>query len=763
MPMGTTTQSPVSRYSAGSIWRRWDLHVHTPDTAREDQYDGWDSFVEALRAEKEVVVVGATDYLSITNYEKLLAIKESGGLGNIELLIPNIEFRIAPPTKKGHAINLHLLVDPSQPDHIERTKSALSRLAITYQGQHFSCVPDELRSLGGKYDSSLVSEKEKYSEGVNQFKIDLSVFRDWRIKEKWLSDNSLIAVSGGDDGPSGLKDDGWAAVREELWRWADIIFSGNPNNRDFWLATKNAGTVEKAKKLGAPKPCIHGSDAHSLASLFRPDEQRYCWIKSDPTFEGLRQTLYEPEERVYIGQQCPKYYDSSRVISKIQLTGGLFPAFQSLPIDLNPGLVAIIGPKGSGKSALADLIAYAGDAYPVDDKTNFLHRAKDYVSGLQIQLSWVDGKSNKAEIGTSQKSLQLCRYLSQSFVERLCSDDYRGAHLTKEIEGVIFGHLDPTDTLNASSFAELRELRTRDASRDRISIAAKIKSLIGEDEQLRLAIKTIPEKKKRIEELDKEQKGLEKQLPEARTESEAQAQVKAADLRQHLMTLQAVVGTHKQNLLHIEQLENKLARFRADFAEFRSDFLTSVQNVGIVAGVVDVELTVKGEDAIVEKKSETQASIERKEGKVPGFTEPTIAGITEEIEKTENAVALDQARRTQTQQLQKRIAAILQEIQRLQAEVLQLEGPTTTRLNALRTERLGAYEAFFKSWRKEQEILADLYKPVQGKLSKGDKEEQQLDFYIKWDVDLDGWTAETRCSTHEKLIHLVVPYSYAKQ
>ena len=72
--------------------------------------------------------------------------------------------------------------------------------------------------------------------------------------------------------------------------------------------------------------------------------------------------LYEPEERVYIGEQCPQFYDTSRVVSRVQLTGGLFPAFQGQPIDLNPGLIAIIGPKGSGKSALADLLAYSGGA-----------------------------------------------------------------------------------------------------------------------------------------------------------------------------------------------------------------------------------------------------------------------------------------------------------------------------------------------------------------------------------------------------------------
>ena len=417
----------------------------------------------------------------------------------------------------------------------------------------------------------------------------------------------------------------------------------------------------------------------------------------------------------------------------------MFPAFQTQPIELNPGLVAIIGPKGSGKSALADLISYAGEAYPVGDKTTFLHRAKDYVQGLHIELLWADNKVSGATVGEDRKDQKLVRYLSQSFVERLCSEDYGGAHLTKEIEGVIFGHLDPTDALNASSFADLRELRTRDTARERISISAKIKSLIAEDEKLRQSIKTLPEKKKRIEELDKEQKGLEKQLPVARTESEAQAQLKVADLRGQLLRLQTVVGAHKQNLLHIEQLENSLARFKAEFDEFRSDFLASVQSVGIAPGIVDLELTVKGEAAIADKKAQTRVLIDMKEGRTAGATEPTIAGITDEITKTESAVVADQARKTQTQQLQKRIASILQEIHRLQNEIIELEGPTTKRLTALRAERLGAYEASFKSWQKEQKILAELYKPVQGKLSAGDREEQQLDFYIKWDVNLDGW------------------------
>lgn len=53
------------------------------------------------------------------------------------------------------------------------------------------------------------------------------------------------------------------------------------------------------------KPCICGSDAHSLDSLCVFPNGLSCWIKAEPTFEGLMQVLYEPEERVKIQQSIP--------------------------------------------------------------------------------------------------------------------------------------------------------------------------------------------------------------------------------------------------------------------------------------------------------------------------------------------------------------------------------------------------------------------------------------------------------------------------
>ena len=41
-------------YERGSEWRRWDLHIHTPGTLKNDQYEGktieekWDNFYDTI-------------------------------------------------------------------------------------------------------------------------------------------------------------------------------------------------------------------------------------------------------------------------------------------------------------------------------------------------------------------------------------------------------------------------------------------------------------------------------------------------------------------------------------------------------------------------------------------------------------------------------------------------------------------------------------------------------------------------------------------
>ena len=86
------------------------------------------------------------------------------------------------------------------------------------------------------------------------------------------------------------------------------------------------------------------------------------------TFEGLKQILAEPERVSY---DVPEILERIRknpykFIKGLQInrtSTATMPEkwFDNIDIPLNPGLVAVIGNKGSGKSALTDIVALCAD------------------------------------------------------------------------------------------------------------------------------------------------------------------------------------------------------------------------------------------------------------------------------------------------------------------------------------------------------------------------------------------------------------------
>lgn len=138
---------------------------------------------------------------------------------------------------------------------------------------------------------------------------------------------------------------------------------------------------------GGIKPCLHGSDAHKLDDVLQPPQDRFCWIRADLTFTGLKQTLIEPDLRVAIGPQPPSGPSPRECIRSVQVTGA--PWLETASIELNDGLVAIVGPKGSGKTALADVIARAAGA-SIQDQSSFLLKAKRHLGDAVATLHWAD-------------------------------------------------------------------------------------------------------------------------------------------------------------------------------------------------------------------------------------------------------------------------------------------------------------------------------------------------------------------------------------
>ena len=78
-----------------------------------------------------------------------------------------------------------------------------------------------------------------------------------------------------------------------------------------------------------------------------PDGKRYCWLKGSPTFDALRQACISPE-RAYVGETPPSGALPSQVISTFAIEGASWAATPKLP--LNPGLITIVGARGSGKA-----------------------------------------------------------------------------------------------------------------------------------------------------------------------------------------------------------------------------------------------------------------------------------------------------------------------------------------------------------------------------------------------------------------------------
>lgn len=380
----------MSDYPRGSEWRKWDLHIHSPASVLNNvQFTGatdeerWNNFFAKLRSITGFSVIGITDYFSIDGYKKVVA---EAALTNFDLILPNVELRILPVTDSDKAINLHVIFNPSIVNELD--SKFFSSLEFTYSGEVYKCVRADLIKLGRKYknDTSL-SEDLAYKAGVEQFKVTTDGLRKI-LQDKVLAENSIILVSNSNvDGNSGIQHSSLASTREEIYRLAHLIFSGNPSDRIYFLGQGTDNEDEVKRKYGGLKPCVHGSDSHNLENICKPCakrsetghdctapdspcDMRFCWIKADSTFEGLKQIIYEPEERVRIQDHNP-YEDRSKVyFNSIKLSGSTNFILPDFELPLNRELVAIIGGRGSGKSALLDTFAFLNEEHLKVDRND---------------------------------------------------------------------------------------------------------------------------------------------------------------------------------------------------------------------------------------------------------------------------------------------------------------------------------------------------------------------------------------------------------
>lgn len=758
----------MSMNPRGSLWHRWDPHIHTPDTLLSNHFSGdnpWEDFIKLVEeSTPTIAALGITDYYTVDAYEKVLEFKKSGRLPKVGLVFPNVELRLDIATSKDSGVNAHLLVSPEKPDHIDELKRFLNNLTFNIGADTFRCSNADLIRLGKFHDKAVKDDRKALETGANQFKVNFNQLQKEITGSAWAQSNILLCVSGNtNDGTSGLQnpDASFAALRVEIERCSHIIFASSANQRSFWLGHGAATKAELLSKWDGCKPCLHGSDAHKQETVGVPNLERYSWIKGDLTFESLRQVCIEPESRVIIGKEPPAGAVPSCVIQDVEVSNASW--IETPKIQLNAGLVAVIGARGSGKTALADLIAAGGySLLPQLNERSFIKRARSLIEEEEVTLNWESGRPSTNKISAVDIEDILdhpkVQYLSQQFVDQLCSAEGITDELMSEIERVIFQAHPSAERMGAANFQELLAIRSDTAREERkfheqvIDDSSSELTLEREkrDNQPTIA-KLLAEKKLVIENNKKDRQALvtksddkeKRQIEIATALDNVRAALEQASRKnQALAALKSEAANLKGTSLpnHLAKLKEKHAETGLTGEQWNNFQLCFV---GDVDAVIDAEIA-KGALAVNKIKGAKQADLATPpqtksylKDDIP-LEEQGFNALTAELARLQALMGIDKVNSQKYIKLNDKIQKEEAELGKLQ-RALNASEQAKTRIEELRAQRKAAYQKVFEALLSEQKELITLYKPLMENLKGQSGTLGKLTFHVERTADIESW------------------------
>ena len=399
--------------SSGSEWHKWDLHIHSTAS------DGKGTPQEIVKKAKEIglSVIALTDHHSAKNIDE---IKKEGAKENITI-ISGIEFRTEYGRSSVHMIGLF----PEKYNGTKLDSKSLQDLILTPLG----LAEITIIAKGKEEDKSLTDDKA-FKVGIFKLQVDFKQAANLIHQYGGLvsvhagSKTNSIDLEMRNEGSSKKNVsiyDSLGPVKEDLFRngYIDICeIRHEKDSKDFYYTHFK-------------KPSIQASDAHCVNDI----GSKYTWIKADTTFEGLKQILNEPIDRVcfeeeptlfeYTKSNSTKFIDSV----KIEPVGGYLGQFGKWfdnQIPLNKELVAIIGNKGNGKSAIADIIALCCD-FQDQNYFSFLRKGKfrdgKLAKNFTATVTFASNISKTKNLDDSniKNTKALVKYLPQGYFEGICN------------------------------------------------------------------------------------------------------------------------------------------------------------------------------------------------------------------------------------------------------------------------------------------------------------------------------------------------------
>ena len=419
----------MENYKSGSRWRKWDLHLHTPKTKLNDQYkatngiDIWDTFCEKIEA-SDVSVFGITDYFSFENYTTFITKFSLKYPNSTKVFFPNIEFRIDSKNSSGDHIQIHVIFSNAKVT-TDKLDNFFTRLKL---------VSTDDENLTNKYCTETDLTGVTYEKAMVKIDDLCTLLKSNFTDQEYL----IVGVATGYGSLRPASGDGRGSeYAKEIDKMCHLFF-GNKDNVDFFL---NKVEGRSQYKL-SPKAVISGCDAHSFETLdeklghtiIKKDDKdqivdrcEITWVKANPTFEGLRQIIFEPEDRVSLQELIPDEKDLYRVIDKIVLSDD---NFTQTPIEFNPNLNVIIGSRSSGKTTLLNSIAKAID----DDEFSIRNKGLVLIKEPpKANVFWLDGtESNNKSV---KKGIT---YIPQNYINSLAEATEGNAPILAIAESALF-------------------------------------------------------------------------------------------------------------------------------------------------------------------------------------------------------------------------------------------------------------------------------------------------------------------------------------
>lgn len=408
--------------SYGSIWRKWDFHVHTPysilnnnygfnpfeltESDLETEFDEYVKKLFTLAVENNVAAIGITDYFMLEGYKRikekylsspskmLQCFPDDELRRKIEkiFIFPNIELRLENFVgRNANSVNYHVIFsnDITIQDIEE---NFLHQLTFNYDsGNTRSLTLSNIKELGSQIKNNNNDSGSDLLVGLNHVTVNYADIQKVLENNPTFRNKYLITVPVDED----LSQISWNgrdySTRRNIYKQCHCLLTSNEKTIKWALASGREDA--QIKEFGSIKPCIWGSDAHEYQKMFKPAEDRHCWVKSELTFEGLLQVVYEPSERVCIQNEQPDIGDIHQIIDSVRFEN---EAFQEAPIYFNSSLTCIIGGKSTGKSMLLRQMARAIDNdYALQQEGRLPHNT---FPSVKTTVTWKDGTSNGRKI-----------------------------------------------------------------------------------------------------------------------------------------------------------------------------------------------------------------------------------------------------------------------------------------------------------------------------------------------------------------------------